>query len=88
MKYLAGFIKISVLSVLIAFQCNSVYGQFSKLKVLSFNLRYNNPNDGENSWLNRSELVKNFLWSESPDIIGFQEVLHNEVIELDHALFN
>lgn len=88
MKYLAGFIKISLLSVLIAFKCTSAYGQFSKLKVLSFNLRYNNPNDGENSWPNRSELVKNFLWSESPDIIGFQEVLHNEVLELDRALFN
>ena len=88
MKYLAGFIKISLLSVLIAFKCTSAYGQFSKLKVLSFNLRYNNPNDGENSWPNRSELVKNFLWSESPDIIGFQEVLDNEVLELDRALFN
>ncbi len=77
-----------MLSVLIAFQCNSVYGQFSKLKVLSFNIRYNNPNDGDNSWPNRSERVKNFLWSESPDIIGFQEVLHNEVLELDRALFN
>ena len=55
---------------------------------MSFNIRYNNPNDGDNSWPNRSERVKNFLWSESPDIIGFQEVLHNEVLELDHALFN
>ncbi len=88
MKYLAGFIKISLLFILIAFQCTSAYGQFSKLKVLSFNIRYNNPNDGENSWPNRSEHVKNFLWSESPDIIGFQEVLHNEVLELDRALFN
>lgn len=88
MKYLAGFIKISLLSVLISFQCISAYGQFSKLKVLSFNIRYNNPNDGENSWPNRSERVKNFLWSESPDIIGFQEVLHNEFLELDRALFN
>ena len=64
------------------------FGQLEKLKVLSFNIRYNNPNDGENSWPNRSERVKNFLWSESPDIIGFQEVLHNEVLELDRALFN
>ncbi len=55
---------------------------------MSFNIRYNNPNDGENSWPNRSERVKNFLWSESPDIIGFQEVLDNEVLELDRALFN
>jgi len=64
------------------------FGQMTSLKVMSFNLRYNNPNDGENSWPNRSERVKNFLWSESADIIGFQEVLHNEVVELDRALFN
>jgi endonuclease/exonuclease/phosphatase family metal-dependent hydrolase len=64
------------------------FGQMTSLKVMSFNLRYNNPNDGENSWPNRSERVKNFLWSESADLIGFQEVLHNEVVELDRALFN
>lgn len=64
------------------------FGQNETLKVLSFNIRYNNPNDGENSWPNRSERVKNFLWSESADIIGFQEVLDNEVRELDRALFN
>ena len=64
------------------------FGQIEKLKVISFNIRYNNPNDGENSWPNRSERVKNFLWSESADLIGFQEVLHNEVVELDRALFN
>jgi endonuclease/exonuclease/phosphatase family metal-dependent hydrolase len=80
----------SFILVLLAFismtECS--FGQLEKLKVLSFNIRYNNPNDGENSWPNRSERVKNFLWSESPDIIGFQEVLHNEVLELDRALFN
>ena len=79
-RFLASviFLSFSLLSL----------GQKETLKVLSFNIRYNNPNDGENSWPNRSERVKNFLWSESPDIIGFQEVLHNEVLELDHALFN
>ena len=64
------------------------FGQMTSLKVMSFNLRYNNTHDGANSWPNRSERVKNFLWSESPDILGFQEVLHNEVVELDRALFN
>ena len=87
-KFLAGFIKNSVLIALIALQCHTSFGQNPKIKVMSFNLRYNNANDGEYSWPNRSERVKHFLWSESPDIIGFQEVLHNEVLELDRALFN
>ena len=88
MKYLAGFIKISLLAILISSQCISVFGQFSKLKVLSFNIRYNNPNDGENSWPKRSERVRNFLVNEQPDICGFQEVLHNEVLELETFFFN
>ena len=64
------------------------FGQFEKLKVLSFNIRYNNPNDGENSWPNRSERVRNFLVNEQPDICGFQEVLHNEVLELEKFFYN
>jgi endonuclease/exonuclease/phosphatase family metal-dependent hydrolase len=88
MKYLAGCIKISFLFVLIAFQCTSAYGQIPKLKVLSFNIRYNNPNDGENSWPNRSENVRNFLVNEQPDICGFQEVLHNEVLEVETFFYN
>ena len=80
--------RLALLCALFAAGTEYSFGQKETLKVLSFNLRYNNPNDGENSWPNRSEHVKNFLWSESPDIIGFQEVLHNEVLELDHALFN
>jgi endonuclease/exonuclease/phosphatase family metal-dependent hydrolase len=75
--------RLALLCALFAARTEYSFAQNEKLKVLSFNLRYNNPNDGENSWPNRSERVKNFLWSESADIIGFQEVLHNEVVELD-----
>ncbi len=82
------FFRLVILCALFVAGTECSFGQNETLKVLSFNIRYNNPNDGENSWPNRSERVKNFLWSESPDIIGFQEVLHNEVLELDHALFN
>ena len=82
------FFRLALLCALFTSATEYSFGQNETLKVLSFNIRYNNPNDGENSWPNRTERVKNFLWSESPDIIGFQEVLHNEVIELDYALFN
>lgn len=88
MKYLAGFIKISFLLAIIAIQSTVSFGQSSRLKVLSFNLRYNNPNDGDYSWPKRSEHVRNFLVNEQPDICGFQEVLHNEVLELETFFFN
>jgi endonuclease/exonuclease/phosphatase family metal-dependent hydrolase len=83
-----NFFRIAILCILLTSSTECSFGQNEKLKVISFNIRYNNPNDGENSWPNRSERVKNFLWNETADIIGFQEVLHNEVLELDHALFN
>ncbi len=88
MKYLAGCIKINIL--FIAFVCMNVlgFGQMTSLKVMSFNLRYNNPNDGANSWPNRSENVRNFLVNEQPDICGFQEVLHNEVLEVETFFYN
>ena len=82
------FSRIAILCMLFITFTECSFGQNEKLKIISFNIRYNNPNDGENSWPNRSERVKNFLWSESADIIGLQEVLHNEVLELDRALFN
>jgi endonuclease/exonuclease/phosphatase family metal-dependent hydrolase len=83
-----NFFRLAILCILLLSLTECSFGQNEKLKVISFNIRYNNPNDSENSWPNRSERVKNFLWSESPDILGFQEVLHNEVVELDRALFN
>lgn len=45
-----------------------------ELKIMSFNLRYDTPGDGLNSFSNRYERVLATIKSESPDIIGFQEV--------------
>ena len=47
----------------------------SKIKVMSFNLRYDNERDGLNSFSNRFDRVLEVICKESPDIIGFQEVL-------------
>lgn len=83
-----GCIKIKVLFFALLCSNAPAFGQRTDLKVLSFNLRYNNANDGVNSWPNRSVNVRNFLVNEQPDICGFQEVLHNEVLELETFFFN
>ncbi|WP_148870315.1 endonuclease/exonuclease/phosphatase family protein [Tenacibaculum adriaticum] len=46
---------------------------------MSFNLRYDNPNDNENSWQERELDVVSFLKYYHPDILGIQEGLHNQV---------
>ncbi len=56
------------------------------LTVMTFNIRYDNPRDGENAWPNRIPLVCNLLNSEKPDLIGMQEVLYQQYQVLDSAL--
>ncbi|MDX9940746.1 MAG: endonuclease/exonuclease/phosphatase family protein [Bacteroidales bacterium] len=58
----------------------------SEIKVIGFNIRYDNPDDGINAWPNRIPLVKAYLSKESPDIIGFQEALHHQVKDLEGLL--
>ena len=53
------------------------------LKIMSFNIRYDNPSDGINNWANRKEFVVSFLSEELPDVIGFQEVLVHQLKYLD-----
>lgn len=52
----------------------------------TFNIRYDNPADGENSWSNRRSSVKDFILSRNLDIIGMQEVLHNQLTDLEEDL--
>tara|TARA_R110002051_G_scaffold324970_1_gene424878 strand:- start:49662 stop:50414 length:753 start_codon:yes stop_codon:yes gene_type:complete len=53
---------------------------------MSFNLRFNNPKDNENSWENRKEEVLDMLRYYSPEIIGIQEGLENQVSYIDSTL--
>ncbi len=53
---------------------------------MSFNLRYNNPGDKENSWENRKVEVADMLNRYRPGILGIQEGLHDQVVYLDSAL--
>jgi endonuclease/exonuclease/phosphatase family metal-dependent hydrolase len=48
--------------------------------ILSLNIRYDNPSDGENAWSHRKEeLTRYILDSLQPDIICLQEVLHHQL---------
>jgi len=52
------------------------------LKAMSFNIRYNNPADGDNSWDQRKEDVVRLFRYEQPDIFGIQEGLNDQVLYL------
>lgn len=44
------------------------------LTVVTYNIRYANPADGENTWENRREAMVRYLAGRGADIIGLQEV--------------
>ncbi len=47
----------------------------NQIRIGTFNIRYGDADDNLNSWANRRDLVIESLDINSPDIVGFQEVL-------------
>lgn len=50
-----------------------------ELTIMSFNVRFDNPNDGFNSWPYRKDVTMRMIQKQSPDIIGTQEALINQL---------
>lgn len=51
----------------------AVSAQATSLTVLTYNIRYANPNDGENIWENRRDAMVAYLRATEADLIGLQE---------------
>lgn len=78
-------IYFSVLTLMLTGGCSGEKNETS-LKVMTFNLRYDNPRDSINAWPNRTGIVTNFLRTEKPDLLGMQEVLDHQYEYLDSVL--
>ncbi len=73
-------ISVSFFLVFFFWSCNNM--QREDLHVVTFNVRYDNPNDGSNRWEVRIPIIESYFVNENPDVIGMQEVLHNQVNDL------
>jgi endonuclease/exonuclease/phosphatase family metal-dependent hydrolase len=56
------------------------------LKVMTYNIRYDNPGDGVNQWSQRKNKVFALFRKYDPDIIGVQEALHHQLEDIVKAL--
>jgi endonuclease/exonuclease/phosphatase family metal-dependent hydrolase len=56
------------------------------IRVMSYNVRYDNPGDGENRWSNRKDRLTKLIAYHAPDIFGTQEVLLNQLQDIEKAL--
>lgn len=61
-------------------------GGTGALRVMSFNVRYDNPGDGVNAWPNRRDWVASLMRFHGADVIGVQEALGAMLADLDARL--
>jgi endonuclease/exonuclease/phosphatase family metal-dependent hydrolase len=79
MKYNQKFVILSFL----AFIMSSAFAQSdAHLNVMTFNIRYDNPEDAEHNWQHRKVAAAELILSRDADLIGTQEVLKNQLDDL------
>lgn len=59
---------------------------YSQTRIISYNIRYDNPSDGENWWENRKSELVELIEFYNPDFIGIQEGMNNQVDFLNQYL--
>jgi endonuclease/exonuclease/phosphatase family metal-dependent hydrolase len=56
------------------------------LRVMSFNIRYDNPADGEDAWPKRRAKAASMIRFHRADVAGLQEALRGQIADLEAAL--
>lgn len=79
--------KILLFFILFTSLINPLFSQNS-LRIMTFNIRYNNPDDGKFSWANRKSLVFNTIASHKVDVLSIQEGLYSQINDLEGAFPN
>jgi endonuclease/exonuclease/phosphatase family metal-dependent hydrolase len=57
-----------------------------QMNIITFNIRYNTPNDSMNAWPNRIEMVTGLLKFHEADIFGLQEALIGQIEDIQNKL--
>ena len=61
-------------------------GSATSLSVMTFNMRYDNPEDGMNNWHFRRERIAGVIKAQEVDVLGTQELLSNQFNDLSGLL--
>lgn len=73
-----------IFTIILLFATSALVAQ--PLKVMTYNIRYDNPGDGPNQWDKRKDKVTALLKKYDPDIIGVQEALHHQLEDISKGL--
>ncbi len=76
--------KKNLIITIMLFLCVGIsFAQKDTITVISFNIRYNNPGDGDNIWDNRKASVVKMVEMERPDFLCIQEAY---MVQLSYLL--
>lgn len=54
--------------------------------VMTYNIRFNNPDDGPNAWPNRRQALIDLISNYDPDLFGVQEALIDQIHDINDGL--
>ncbi|HRY33515.1 MAG TPA: endonuclease/exonuclease/phosphatase family protein [Bacteroidales bacterium] len=74
------YIFRSILTLILLYMVFLGYGQ--DIRVMTYNIRYDNPDDGPNAWTHRKEKLCGLILRELPDVAGIQEALYHQTTDL------
>lgn len=73
---------MNTLRITFLLMCFSSFSFAQSLKVMTYNIRYDNPGDGVNAWPQRMDKVVTLIRKYDPDVLGVQEALTNQLDDL------
>lgn len=80
------FAKICTLALSVFAAVSFSHAQSDDLRVMTFNIRFANTNDGYNFWDNRKDIVKSVIQYHEADVVGLQEAMRSQLDDLSNML--
>ncbi|TKC13107.1 endonuclease/exonuclease/phosphatase family protein [Pedobacter polaris] len=78
--------KLKFLFIISLFITTSISLKAQSFNVATFNIRYDNPRDSGNLWIDRAPIVSNLIRFHDFDVFGVQEGLKNQLDDMSKAL--
>ncbi|CAN5324759.1 endonuclease/exonuclease/phosphatase family protein [soil metagenome] len=81
--------KLFIILIFIITAVFNIHAQTSgekSLRVMTYNIRYNEPRDGVNAWANRKTKVADVIRFHKADLVGVQEAQNNQLKDLEKLL--
>jgi len=79
-----------VAAALAGLSCSTLPGPARRsvetVRVMTFNIRMNTPDDGPNAWPARKDIAAGTIAFHDPAIVGLQEVLRDQLADLERSL--